>query len=236
MTDLSVVAGRIDDSLTEVRKVLDDLGTQVRALFAVGFFGPDQLGEMARQLEGVANRALTAEAGVVAGAGVAWRTGDESGQSGMLWWRADGGEVTQKVHVGNPASDSYYDFQHSEWYLRAVESDSFEIAGPFIDAWGTDDHALTPSVAVRADDGMLLGVAAADLHVGKTTDRLARVLRSGGGDLVLVNDEDRVVVADDAILTPGLRLEPFLVERRSAIVDAVDVPVRGWRLVRVASR
>jgi hypothetical protein len=236
VTDLHVTASRIDESLTEVRKVLDDLGTQVRALVAVGFFGPQHLPEMARQLEGVAHRALTADAGVVAGAGIAWRTGDGPGRSGMLWWRADGGKVTQKVHVDNPASDSYYDFQHSEWYVRAVESDSLEIAGPFIDAWGTDDHALTPSVAVRADEGVLLGVAAADLHVSRIVDRLALVLRSAGGDLVLVNDEDRVVVSDDAILTPGLRLEPFLWERSSTIVDAVDVPVRGWRLVRVAPR
>ena len=233
---LNAAALAIDESLTEVRGALTDLGTQLRALHAVGFFGPEHLPEMSRQLEGVARRALGAPDRIIAGAGVAWETGGEPGQSGMLWWRADLGVVTQKIHVDNPDSDSFYDFTHSEWYTRAVETHELVVVGPFIDAWGTDDHTLTPSIVVEAETGVRLGVAAADLDVSRATDRLSRVLEPFGADLILVNDEDQVIVANDPILTSGLRLAPFLARRGLRVAESADVPVHGWRVLSFASR
>jgi hypothetical protein len=227
------VAADVDRSLAEVRRTLADLGTQLRALREIGFFGPAHLAEMSQQLEPVARRALTAPAGAVAGAGVAWESTDPTDRTGMLWWRADGGAVTQKIHVDNPASDSYYDFTHSEWYTRAIGTDELVIAGPFIDAWGTDDHTLTPAIAVRDERGVRLGVAAADLDVGATTERISRVLAAAPGELILANDEGHVVVANDPILTPGLRLDPFLARQRMRVVERAVVPVHGWELLRL---
>lgn len=231
---LDAAALAIDDSMREIHVMLSDLGTQMRALRAVGFFGPAHLVEMSRQLEGVARRALTADGALVAGAGVAWETGADRGQAGMLWWRADQGEVTQKIHVDNPDSDSFYDFMHSEWYTRAVESSGLVVVGPFIDAWGTDDHTLTPAIAVHDDHGVRLGIAAADLDVSRTTARLLRVLSRFGSDLILVNGDDHVVAANDPVLTPGLRLEPFLARRGLGVIESAPVPVQSWRVQRVA--
>lgn len=233
---LNAAARAIDDSLEDVRSVLTDLGTQLQALSAVGFFGPTHLPEMSGQLEGVAGRALALPEGIVVGAGVAWEVGPERGQSGMLWWRGDGGQVTQKIHVDNPNSDSYYDFTHSEWYERAVECGELVIVGPFIDAWGTDDHTLTPSILVTDDAGVRLGVAAADLDLDATIARLSRVLEPYGSDLILTNDDGQVVVANDPLLTPGLRLEPFLARRDALVSERIPVPVDGWLLVRLAQR
>jgi hypothetical protein len=227
------VAVDVDGSLAEVRRTLADLGTQLRALRSVGFFGPAHLSEMSQQLEPVTRRALTAPDSAVAGAGIAWESVGPPARSGMLWWRADGGAVTQKIHVDNPASDSYYDFTHSEWYTRAIGTDELVIAGPFIDAWGTDDHTLTPATAVHDDGGVRLGVVAADLDVAVTTERISRVLAAVEGDLILVNDEGHVVVANDPILTPGLRLEPFLSRQRMRVVERAAVPVHGWELLRL---
>lgn len=231
---LGAATQAIDGSFSEVRRALTDLGTQMRALHSVGFFGPAHLTEMSSQFEGVARRALQTHGGIIAGAGVAWETGEAPGQSGMLWWRGDGGVVTRKIHVDNPASDSYYDFTHLDWYTRALETGAFVVAGPFIDAWGTDDHTLTPSIAVHDDAGGRLGVAAVDLDIDRTTERLLRVLAPFDGDLILVNDEDHVIVANDPILTPGLRLGPFLSRRGLHVVQRADVPVHGWRLLQLA--
>jgi len=232
---LETAARALNDSLVDVRSALTDLGTQLRALSSVGFFGPDHLPEMSRQLEGVARRALATPDSVIVGAGVAWEVGPQQGQSGMLWWRADGGRVTQKIHVDNPRSDSYYDFTHSQWYRRAVEYGELGIVGPFIDAWGTDDHTLTPSIVVADETGTRLGVAAADLDLDGTTSRLSKVLEPFGSDLILVNDEGQVVVANDHLLTPGLRLDPFLAGRSMHVAESVAVPVDGWRLLHLTA-
>jgi hypothetical protein len=138
------------------------------------------------------------------------------------------------MHVYNPESDSYYDYEHSEWYRAARESDGLVIVGPYIDAWGTDDHAITPSLGIVNEAGELIGTAAADLDVPVITGQLARILRPHS-ELVLADLEDRVVAANYPLLSPGLRLEPFLRRAGYRVAERVPLRVKGWQLLRLES-
>ncbi|HJB63248.1 MAG TPA: hypothetical protein H9769_06045, partial [Candidatus Microbacterium pullistercoris] len=158
---LEEAAARIEHKLTHVLKTLSDLDVQLRALKTVDLFGSQHSDEMSQQLEGVARRALLDAEQLMVGVGAAW--GDDDASSGMLWWRADAGEVSRKIHVANPSSDSYYDVEHTQWHDHALRAGGgLVVVGPYVDAWGTDDHALTPARAVFDGDNTL-GVVAIDL-------------------------------------------------------------------------
>ncbi|NUL48299.1 hypothetical protein F7P69_24270 [Cellulosimicrobium funkei] len=225
------IAALIDREVEPTLKTLVDLSTQLRAAHATGFYGFAQQEEMARQLDGVVRRAFADPEEIIVGIGVVWEHDDVSG---MLWWRADGGVVSRKDHVNNPASDSYYDFTHMEWYERTTTTDRLVVAGPYVDAWGTDDHALTPALAVH-DGGKRIGVSAIDLDVYRLTETLARVIAPYGDDLVVVNSDGQVVASNRPALTPGERLAPYL-QRRGLLVEG-EAPVGsvdGWSIHRFA--
>lgn len=221
----------VEGLLLPLRKVLDDIGVQVKAMHSVDFFAHDRFEEMTRQVDGVIRRALEHKSGIIAGAGFAWRN-PETDESGMLWWRADEGPVTPKVHVYNPHADAFYDYGQTEWYRQAQEEDSLAIAGPFIDAWGTDDHALTPSQRIDSDSPhkRFLGVAAVDLQVHRVTEYLSTYLEQAPGTAV-VNAEGHIVSASHPLLTPGIRLERFFPNEEVHVLHDVPLFVRGWRLL-----
>lgn len=232
---IDAMRDRIDFVLAPVKRLLGDIGTQLRALQDVGMFGRGHEAEMMQQLEAVARRALTEPASPMTGVGVAWTTGGTTSvqsHAGMLWWMANGGDVTRKIHVANPDSDSFYDFLHTEWYERAVETPGLVLVGPFIDAWGTDDHTLTASVTVVDRAGRRLGVAAADLDVSLVTAELAAALGAGSDELHLVDDEDRIVATNSPVLTPGLRLSPYVLRRRLDVQEVARATGTNWRVVR----
>lgn len=228
---LETTTREIEAVLSPIRKAVEDIAVQVRAMYSVGFFGHEHMDEMGRQAEGVIRRALTHNSGTIVGAGFVWQhTGKDD--AGMLWWRADGDGITPKVHVYNPQADAFYDYRQTEWYRQGAEEAGFAIAGPFIDAWGTDDHALTPSTRIVSDppEERFLGVAAVDLQVHRVTERLASVLKAAPG-AVIVNAEGHVVSANRPLLTPGLRLERILREQGNGIKSEAPLFVRGWRLL-----
>src|SRR5690606_2863749 len=102
--------------------------------------------------------------------------------------------------------------------------------GPFIDAWGTDDHAITASLGL-VHEGEFLGAAAADLNVVAVTDALASALRPHG-DVVLLDDEDRVVASNRPLLSPGLLLESFLRRTGASVSARVTTGVHGCCVAR----
>lgn len=228
---LSRIRSLLDQRLEPIATTLTDLGTQLSAAHATGFYGPDQRPQMSAQLEGVVRRALADPALLVAGIGVVWEQGTDAG---MLWWRADGGVVNRKDHVNNPSSDSFYDFTRMEWYERTTRTDRLVVIGPYVDAWGTDDHTLTPARAVHRD-GTRIGVAALDLHVAAMTRELADLLAPHGEDLVLVNADGQVLASDRPDLTPGERLEPHMREHGLEVgATARCHLVEGWSVHRLS--
>jgi len=164
------------------------------------------------------------------GIGLVWLA--PTGASGMLWWRAEADRVARKHHVFNPSSDSFYDYRNSSWFLGAYEASGLSIVGPYVDAWGTDDHTLTGSIAMRRPAGSA-GVAAADLNLGTVVSHVERALTNLPGT-VLVNNEDRVVASNIALLTPGLPLMPYLSKSSKSIVATEATTLMNWRLLEVA--
>jgi hypothetical protein len=224
------MVNELDQPVAFVREILTNFAQRAVELQRTGRFGARNITEMAEGLEPECARAFSPHHPELVGVGIVWEGGSSDGdESGMLWWRADTGVIARKVHVHNPDSDSYYDYRSSEWYQAARDGSGLTIAGPFIDAWGTDEHAITPSLAIL-DDGKFVGVAAADLDVPFVTSWLARILRRHG-DLVLVNSEDRVVASNHPLLTPGLRLDPFLSRAEFTVVDRVPATVSGWQIL-----
>lgn len=222
----------IDRPIALVRQALTAVAESALELRAEHTFGSRYIPQMVQGLEPHGERLLLGERGIIVGIGLVWQAGPaDDDESGMLWWRGDDGVLARKVHVFNPESDTFYDYSRSEWYTAARETDGLAIVGPFIDAWGTDDHTITPSLAI-VDNGELVGVAAADLDVQLVTAELAAILRPFG-DYVLVDKEDRVVASNYSLLSPGLRLEPFLAKSGLRVSERVPTLVSGWFLLQL---
>lgn len=229
------IVNELDEPVAFVRDVLSDLAARVVSLRATAHFGAQHITEMSSALEPICARAFAPGHPEVVGVGIVWSSAETNDDgSGMLWWRADAGVVAPKLHVYNPDSDSYYDYARSEWFGAARESDGLAIVGPFIDAWGTDDHAITPSLAIVDDSGEFIGVAAADLDVAVITGQLSRILRPYG-DLVLADAEDRAVASNYPLLSPGLRVEPFLTKSGLLVAERVPLRANGWQVLRLSA-
>lgn len=228
---------RITDYLDGVAETLADLSSSfVEIRHEQGLqssFAPSALDELAQSLEPSCLTVLQRPAPrLIEGIGLVWVGTDDD--SGMLWWRADNRVIARKHHVFNPSSDSYYDYRNSIWYQGALQRTGLSVVGPYIDAWGTDDHALTASVQISAE-GRLLGVAAADLNLQTLTDQLDVILQDLP-DTVLVGAEDRVIASNLALLSAGLRLEPYLqrTDRRTLVRSPLSIT--DWELVTLDAR
>ncbi|GAA5052047.1 hypothetical protein HNP84_001580 [Thermocatellispora tengchongensis] len=121
------------------------------------------------------------------------------------WWqRGVTGYVPLKLNL-DPTSVDVYDYFQTDWYAAARDHGRRAIFGPYVDYSGADRYICTFSVPV-ADEGTLLGVAAADVRMGDLEPRLLRLLRTAGRDAVLVGPERRVVAANCARWLVGSRL------------------------------
>lgn len=164
---------------------------------------------------------------LVDGIGLVWVSPQDS--SGMLWWRAESDTVARKHHVFNPDSDSYYDYRKSVWFLGAYSRPGLSIVGPYIDAWGTDDHTLTASIKMARDDSPI-GVAAADLNLEYLAAHVEATLAALPGTVLVENDE-RVIASNVALLTPGLRVEPFMKKTGATVSERYPTALHTWQLI-----
>lgn len=201
--------------------------------FSGGQLAPQRLESLAARLEPQCLTVLDQQAPrLIEGIGLVWVAPD--GSSGMLWWRAEQGTIGRKHHVFNPDSDSFYDYRNSVWFLGAQRGAGLSIVGPYIDSWGTDDHTLTASITMEAKHGPAAaassGVAAADLNLQKLTGQIEAMLEPLS-PAVLVSSEDRVIASNIALLTPGLRLTPFLKKSGLHIASRHDTSLTSWQLV-----
>lgn len=167
---------------------------------------------------------------LIEGIGLAWVT--EADTSGLVWWRSDNRVIARKHHVLNPNADSFYDYRNSLWYQSALDTQGITIVGPYFDAWGTDDHALTAAVRIMSRE-TVLGVAAADLNVQTFTVQVFKYL-SSLPVTVLLGVEERIIASNHALLTPGLRLSPFLLKTGLKKQYSQPLSVHGWELVTLA--
>lgn len=219
----------VDAVVADVRDGLHELARRALALRAEGMYGAEHVAVVAAALEPPCVNIL-GRSRMIEGTGLVWSC-EQPDDSGMLWWRAEEGRVARKQHVFNPESDSYYNYLGSQWFRAARDSQGLAMVGPFIDAWGTDDHAITASLGL-VGGSEFIGVVAADLNVVAVTDALAAALRPHG-DVVLLDAEDRVVASNRPLLSPGLLLEPFLRRTGATVSDRVPTGVHGWFVARL---
>lgn len=190
----------------------------------------EKLESLANSLEPQCLAVLSADQPrIIEGIGLVWLSREES--SGMLWWRAEQGRIARKHHVFNPDSDSFYDYRNSVWFLNAYQRPGLSIVGPYIDSWGTDDHTLTASSAMRREEDAV-GVAAADLNLDTVVAEVEKIL-APLPHAVLVGDEDRVLASNIALLTPGLRLTPFLEKSSLHVITRHATVFESLQLVQL---
>ena len=235
-TSIDVAVRAINELIAATHHPLIDLSLKFSEIYH-SFFdssGTDErrISQLANELEPQCLEILSQPAPrLIEGIGLVWVASENS--SGMLWWRAEKGTIARKHHVFNPDSDSFYDYRNSVWFRGALESEGLSIVGPYVDSWGTDDHTLTSSMKMDVSGGGLLAVAAADLNLQNLITEIEKIL-PGLPNTVLVSNEDRVIASSVALLTPGLRLEPFLAKAGVKVITRQDTALETWQLVELS--
>ncbi|TGD84886.1 hypothetical protein BayCH28_23475 [Mycolicibacterium sp. CH28] len=123
----------------------------------------------------------------------------------MAWWQRQNERVARLRLNFDPTSIDVYDYLQMDWYQLAQRGQARVAYGPYVDYSGSDMYTITATIPVIAD-GTFLGVAGADLVVGRVERRLIDVLRQTSEDAVVVNAERRVIAANTPRWIVGSRL------------------------------
>ena len=206
-------ADRIAAALTEViERVFDTVGEIRPAALELLEGEPDDAATSAALEQRV--RALLTPAGQFAvglGLIVAPRTGNGFRRR-LHWWQVD--PAAERLVALDPdlrsSSLGFYDYTASDWFGVPLR---------------TGRYVLTLTEPVVAD-GEFLGVAGADVPVPRFESHLLRVLTAVDAPFVVVNDEDRVVLATSPRAMVGDRLRPD----SGPVTPVPDVP---WRVLLV---
>lgn len=113
----------------------------------------------------------------------------------LEWWCAtpDGPPAFLNASL-EPEDPDFYDYEAAEWFATPRATGERWIAGPFVDYSGTDQHIFTLTLPV-IEDGAFLGVAGADISVGRIEDIAGGPLAAVGQDALLVNHRGRVIAS-----------------------------------------
>ena len=136
-------------------------------------------------------RPITAGAGMVFAPGVLADT-----PRWLEWWRRDpsGPPVFLNASL-DPADPDFYEYETAEWFTTPRATGQRWIAGPFVDHSGTDEHILTLTLPV-VDAGGFLGVAGADITVGRIEAIAGPALMALGREAALVNHRGRIIATN----------------------------------------
>ncbi|HYF73689.1 MAG TPA: cache domain-containing protein [Nocardioides sp.] len=121
----------------------------------------------------------------------------------LAWWQGE--ERTLLAQRGVPIGHHVFDYSRHEWFQVPLTTGQRHITGPYVDYVCTDEYVLTATVPVLAG-GRMIGVAGADTTL-ETFETLMHEPLHSGGDLVIVNELDRCVVASDPLLRSGQRVD-----------------------------
>jgi methyl-accepting chemotaxis protein-like sensor len=179
---------------------LEAIGDRVGAAFEPG--RPLTAAALTELVEPLA--AATLAAHPVVGAGFVVNPGRLSDRDLYLaWWQ---GEQQQPLaERGVPIGHHVFDYTRHEWFQTPLRTGERHVTGPYVDYVCTDEYVLTATLPVLVG-GTMVGVAGADTRL-ETFEQLMREPLHGG-DVVLVNGQDRCVVAADPLLRSGQKVEP----------------------------
>jgi hypothetical protein len=122
----------------------------------------------------------------------------------LAWWQGE--ERQLLAERGVPIGHHVFDYTRHEWFQTPLATGRRHVTGPYVDYVCTDEYVLTATAPVLAG-GRMVGVVGADTTL-ETFEALMREPLRGGGDVVVVNELDRCVVAADPLLRSGQRVDP----------------------------
>ncbi|MEO9588664.1 MULTISPECIES: cache domain-containing protein [Marinobacter] len=132
----------------------------------------------------------------------------------------------------NRGSDSYYNYREMPWFTRPRDLGTTTIEGPYIDLYGQDAYILTFARPLHVD-GDFIGVAGADVDLGRFERALTPSLLALEHQAILLNEEGRVVASNTSDWLPGERM------RDSAdfetVVTSLGEQYTQWSLLEYTS-
>jgi len=194
---------------------LEAIGEQVSSAFDDG--RPVSAATLTETVEPLASATLADHP--VVGAGFVARQGWLSDRDLYLaWWQGD--EKQLLAERGVPIGHHVFDYTRHEWFETPRATGSRHVTGPYVDYVCTDEYVLTATVPVHAG-AEYVGVAGADTRLETFEQLMREPLRdpTGAGDVVLVNNHDRCVVAADPLLRSGQKVRPASYRRVQALED-----------------
>lgn len=147
----------------------------------------------------------------------------------MRWWIKTAAGIRAKRHVLNPASDSYYDYNTSEWFGTTRSTGKPFLSAPYVDSWGTDQLTITAAVPVTIHTEFV-GVVAADLDPARYLQPVEKLLLKGE-DLTLVDAEGRIILSSIPILTSGISFERYLQRTSKSPLEQETSPSTKWQAI-----
>lgn len=131
----------------------------------------------------------------------------------------------------NRSSDSYYNYRDMPWFTQPRESGQRAVEGPYIDLYGQDAYILT-FVRPLHCRGDFLGIAGADVHLGRFERILVPGLLQLEHDALLVNASGRVIASNTPRWLAGERFR--MLEKGSrpgCLVTSLAGQHAHWQLV-----
>lgn len=223
-------AGLITETVEHVFTTVQLIRDHFVALHRAAFSRAEQMG--AREVDAVRDQVLallTRDDEIAVGMGVIMAPDLVAGPSLRLeWWQRDSArDVPVRLDVDlNPASVDFYDYLSADWFRVPRRTGNRHIVGPYVDVHGTDRYVLTLTMPIP-DGSDFLGVAGADVPLARLEGHLLRQLGAASADIVVVNEQRRVVLSSSPQWLTGSLVTAGDVDAP----DVVDVVGTPWRLL-----
>jgi DNA-binding FadR family transcriptional regulator len=120
------------------------------------------------------------------------------------WWQrtTDGTFDRDYSHQLDPTRDDFYDYGSKGYMTRPRDTGEPSAMGPYVDYGGVDDYLVTVSVPVT-NNGVFVGIMAADIRVASLERSVAPWLAQADGACILLNSDSRVLLSNSVRYNVG---------------------------------
>jgi DNA-binding FadR family transcriptional regulator len=120
------------------------------------------------------------------------------------WWQrtTDGTFDRDYSHQLDPTRDDFYDYGSKGYMTRPRDTGKPSAMGPYVDYGGVDDYLVTVSVPVT-NNGVFVGIMAADIRVANLERSVAPWLAQADGACILLNSASRVLLSNSVRYNVG---------------------------------
>lgn len=224
----SLIAERLDSIFADLYTVSPHLKNIVEKASDNGPYRQDL-----EKLHPILHRVIIRHREIIDGAGIAF--GEDvlaDAPSWLDWWRVDPeGGLQFAAHIFNPKSVRYYDYTAMTWFQEPATSGQALAVGPYIDSGGTDMNIVTLGVPITIAEGSP-SVVAADISLSALGSIFLRTVVASEKEILLVNNNGRVIASNTAHHVPGTLLLPLSPEPFQDMFDQL-VPVHSTEEGRI---